>query len=74
MDQLLNILWTLLIYAMVFGILWWMLNAISQKITAMAPFLSIAWVILIVAAGAVAIAILIGRLPLIPFLHFGSLG
>ncbi len=74
MDQLFNILWTLALWAAVFGILWWMLSAVSTKVTSLAPFLNIAWIVLIVATGCVAIGIIIGRIPIIPFLHFGSLG
>lgn len=72
MDQLFNILWTLLIYGAIFGILWWMLTAVSAKAVSLQPFLNIAWIALIIAMGCVAIAILIGRIPLMPFLTFGT--
>lgn len=74
MDQLFNILWTLFLYGIVFSILWWMLTAVSARVASLQPFLNIAWVVLIVAMGCITIAIIIGKIPLIPFLHFGTLG
>jgi len=68
----LDLLWTLLIYGVVFAIVWWIATTIESKVPFIAPFMWLAWVVLAVAAGAVCIGILIGNVPLIPFLQVGS--
>lgn len=74
MDQLFNILWTLLLYGAIFGILWWMLSSISTKVARLQPFMDWAWIVWTVAVGCVGIALILGRLHIVPFLTFGSLG
>ncbi len=72
MDQLFNILWTVIIWGAIFGILWWGKSQIAPALAE--PFASILHWVLVAAIVVVSIGILIGRIPIIPFLQFGSVG
>lgn len=66
----LDLLWTVVIYAAVFAILWWgLVVQLGPKFPA--PFQTVIWVILTVAIMVVCISLLLGRIPLI---QFGSVG
>jgi ABC-type branched-subunit amino acid transport system permease subunit len=65
----LDLLWTVVIYGLIFGILWWAVNYFKSQIPQ--PFAMILTVILIAAIVVVSIGILIGNVPL---MQFGQVG
>ena len=69
-EPWLNLIWTIVIYGMVFGILWWALGYFRGQIPQ--PFAMIATVVIVAAICIVAIGILLGGVSLIPFGAFGG--
>ncbi len=69
MDWL-DLLWTVVIYGLVFYILYWILSKLQPRLGE--PFGGMAIIILYVVAGIAAIMLLLGRLPLIPAGHIGG--
>ena len=67
----LDIIWTLGIYLVVFAILWGIVSQIEIRVPAVTPFIWLIWIILYVAAGVIAIGVLMGSVPLIPFGQIG---
>jgi len=68
----LALIWTLFIYGLVFGVIYWMAGVIESKVAIVAPFMWLVWLILTVAAGVFCIGILLGSVPLIPFGQVGA--
>lgn len=70
MDWL-SLIWTLGIYLVVFAILWGIVSQVEARVPAVSPFMWLIWIVLYVAAGVIAIGILMGNVPLIPFGQIG---
>jgi hypothetical protein len=68
MDWL-DLIWTIVVYGLIFGILWWAVNYFKANIPA--PFAMILTVVLVAAVVIVSIGILIGNVPLIEFGRVG---
>jgi hypothetical protein len=68
----LDLIWTLGLYLVIFAIIWWAVSEVEKRVPKVQPFIWLIWVVLIVAAAAIAVGILIGKVPLIPFLEIGS--
>lgn len=66
----LDLIWTIVIYGLIFGILWWALNYFKAHIPE--PFAMIVTIVLVAAIVVVSIGILIGNVPLIPFGRVGA--
>jgi hypothetical protein len=66
-----DLIWTLGIYLVIFAILWGIITQVEARVPAVTPFMWLMWVVFYVAAGVIAINILLGNVPLIPFGQVG---
>jgi len=67
-DAILTLIWTIVIFGLVLYVLWWGLGRLGLA----EPFGKIATVVLVAITVILALGLLLGRVPMIPFCQIGT--